>query len=87
MHKAILIIALIWISILTPMSTFAQGCAQCKAQVESSESNELSVGNGLNEGIMILMVAPYVLLAIIPLVIFRKKFFRFLRDFTAMWKS
>lgn len=60
----------------------AQGCAQCKAQIESSEDNGLSVGNGLNSGILLLMVAPYVIM----IVVFRKSIFNFLKEFSRMWK-
>ncbi len=45
-----------------------QGCAMCKAQLETSEDE---IGNGLNNGIIYLMIIPYLLLTSILLVFFR----------------
>ena len=44
-------------------------CAMCRAQLESMEDN--SVAEGVNDGIVFLMVIPYVLLAIIAVAIYR----------------
>ncbi|MEY5041115.1 MAG: hypothetical protein RLZZ414_657 [Bacteroidota bacterium] len=50
-------------------NTFAQ-CAMCKAQIESSEGE---VGNGINGGILFLMIIPYALLITIFIVFFNGK--------------
>ena len=55
--------------------TLAQ-CAMCKATAESaSEHVDKGIGAGLNSGIVYLMLAPYLLLATVALVFFRKKIF------------
>jgi hypothetical protein len=41
--------------------SYAQ-CAMCKAVVESSQNNGSSIANGLNTGILYLMLFPYILL-------------------------
>jgi hypothetical protein len=43
-------------------------CAMCKAQLET---NEGEIGNGINEGILFLMIIPYVLLTLLLFVFFR----------------
>ena len=45
-----------------------QGCAMCKAQLETSEDE---IGNGLNNGIIYLMIIPYLLLTGILIIFFR----------------
>lgn len=55
----------------------AQGCSTCRAQIESADGSDLSVGNGINYGIYILMITPYIIL----FVLFRKKILVFLKDF------
>lgn len=44
-------------------------CAMCKASLESSQGQKNSVAGGINQGIIYLMIVPYVLLAFI----FRKQ--------------
>ena len=60
-------------------------CAMCKAVVESSIENSSnvfggnsSIGEGLNKGIIILMIVPYVLLFLF----FRTKIVGFLKEFS-----
>ena len=49
-------------------------CAMCKATAESAtEHVDKGIGEGLNAGIVYLMLAPYVLLGTIAMVFFRKK--------------
>ncbi len=50
-------------------NTFAQ-CAMCKAQIESSDGE---VGNGINGGILFLMIIPYALLITVFIVFFNGK--------------
>ena len=59
MAKKILvgIIVLFW-----SLQSFAQGCSTCRAQIESADGSDLSVGNGINTGIYILMGVPYIIL-------------------------
>jgi hypothetical protein len=58
---------------LFSVAAFAQ-CAMCKATAESATENvDKGIGEGLNAGIVYLMLVPYVLLATIALVFFRKK--------------
>ena len=45
-------------------------CSTCKAVVEN---NDGEWGNGLNDGILFLMIPPYILLLIIVLVVFKGK--------------
>ncbi len=62
-----------FILILLNMSASAQ-CAMCKATAESATENvDKGIGEGLNAGIVYLMLIPYVLLAAVALVFFRKK--------------
>ena len=59
--------------ILLSVVAFAQ-CAMCKATAESATENvDKGIGEGLNAGIVYLMLVPYVLLATVALVFFRKK--------------
>jgi hypothetical protein len=44
-------------------------CAMCKATVESSQGQKNSVAGGINQGIIYLMIVPYLLMAFI----FRKQ--------------
>lgn len=68
---------------LVPTELWAQGCAMCKATVESAEGTgqvfggEQSIGKGLNRGILLLMAVPYVLLFLL----FRKRIVGFFREF------
>ncbi len=73
--------------ILLNAQALAQGCVNCRTQIESSEQNELTVGNGINAGITILMVAPYILLAVAFYFIFGKRIMYFFKDLLGMWKK
>ena len=54
--------------VLLPNITEAQ-CAMCKASVESSQGQKNSVAGGINQGIIYLMIIPYILMVFI----FRKQ--------------
>ncbi len=57
-------------------------CAMCKAVAEQGvDENGYGVAAGLNSGIIFLMGIPYVLLAILVLVFFRKRFMGFWKSF------
>ena len=64
-------------------NVLAQGCSQCRMQIESAEGTGLDTAGGINMGIMVLMTIPYIILFFL----FRKKIFSFFKEFTAMWKS
>ncbi|HNA34472.1 MAG TPA: hypothetical protein PL106_15190 [Flavobacteriales bacterium] len=63
----------------------AQGCAMCKATVQSGQEQsgvfggEQAVGEGLNAGILFLMTVPYVLLFLF----LRKRIVGFLKEFAS----
>lgn len=55
---------------LSPISNYVWAqCAMCRAQLESMEDN--SVAEGVNNGIVYLMLVPYVLLALVAYAIYR----------------
>lgn len=64
--------------LLLPEAAQAQGCAMCKATVESADDTQ-RLGGGLNKGIIFLMVVPYALLFLL----FRKKIMAFVKEFSA----
>tara|TARA_B100000614_G_scaffold242799_1_gene245438 strand:+ start:546 stop:782 length:237 start_codon:yes stop_codon:yes gene_type:complete len=51
---------------LTIIDVNAQ-CAMCKSVVESNMENGDTIGSGLNDGILYLMVMPYISLALIAI--------------------
>lgn len=55
--------------ILLPADGFAQ-CAMCRAVLESSGEN--SMAEGINDGIVYLMAIPYILVAFLIYVVYRK---------------
>jgi hypothetical protein len=58
-------VVLFVISFLSSLGAFAQ-CAMCRASVENNVSNgETSIGAGLNNGILYLVVMPYLMAGII----------------------
>ena len=59
---------LFFLAFITSAISFGQ-CAMCRAQLESMEDN--SMAEGVNDGIVFLMLAPYVLLAIVGYAIYR----------------
>ncbi|WKZ65972.1 MAG: hypothetical protein QY325_14525 [Flavobacteriales bacterium] len=78
----LLLIVLALVALL-PVDAWAQGCAMCKAVVESGEQGgrvfggEQSIGRGLNKGILYLMAVPYALLFLL----FRKRIVGFFKEF------
>jgi hypothetical protein len=71
--------------LLLPHEVAAQGCAMCKATVESSEEQtgvfggQQAIGAGLNKGVLLLMVVPYILLFLF----FRKRIVGFFKEFAS----
>lgn len=74
MKKHYFIILVIVVLVLFPTISEAQ-CAMCKASLESTQGQKNSVAGGINQGIIYLMIVPYILLAFI----FRKQLI-------ALWK-
>jgi hypothetical protein len=59
-------------------------CAMCRATAESASQHvDKGIGQGLNSGIVYLMVLPYLLLATVATVFFRKKIFAFFKPAVA----
>jgi len=71
---------LFFIATFYAMQNIAQGCSTCRAQIELSDGSDLSVGNGINIGIYILMGTPYVILFFL----FRKHIVKFIKEFSAI---
>ena len=69
--KAVYKIILFALIFFSPLNSNAQ-CAMCRAQLESMEDN--SMAEGINNGIIVLMAAPYILMGILGYVIYRKFF-------------
>jgi len=63
MKKVLLFVVL---SLFVSMDAFSQ-CAMCKSVVESNIEGGSSIGAGINDGILYLMVMPYIALAIVAL--------------------
>ncbi|MCB0793392.1 MAG: hypothetical protein KDB88_01535 [Flavobacteriales bacterium] len=81
MRRALLLGLVLALSLLPEVGQ-AQGCAMCKATVESAgDANAFggsqAIGQGLNSGILYLMAVPYVLLFLL----FRKRIVGFFREF------
>lgn len=73
---------LLLLLLVLPPEALAQGCAMCKATVESSGDGSVfggqqRIGEGLNKGIIFLMVVPYILLFFF----FRKRIAGFVKEF------
>ena len=84
-RMALLILVVLIFGALLPCDSLAQGCAMCKATVESGQDQsgvfggQQAVGQGLNKGIILLMVVPYILLFLF----FRKRIVGFFREFAS----
>ena len=60
--KAVYNFILIFLLIIFQLQSFAQGCSTCRAQIINSTKDDLTIGNGLNTGILFLMIVPYIIL-------------------------
>lgn len=71
----------LFLSILFLLVTVAASaqCAMCRAVAETG--NGTGKAGGLNDAIIYLMIAPYIIL----FVFFRKKIWSFLKELRAMW--
>ena len=62
---------LFFLLIIFQLQSFSQGCSTCRAQIINSTKDDLTIGNGLNTGILFLMIVPYIILFFL----FRKHIF------------
>jgi hypothetical protein len=81
MKLRLLLLTLLLLLLVVPHDLLAQGCSMCKATVESQEQGgvfggQQAIGAGLNKGIILLMVVPYVLLFLF----FRKRLVGFFKE-------
>lgn len=78
MKKAIPFFLLTLVMLVFSLDVGSQ-CAMCRQTAESaSQGGNQGIAEGLNGGIVYLMLAPYMLLAIGAIAFFRKKIFSFL---------
>lgn len=81
--RGTLLLLLCVVLVTLPEGVFAQGCAMCKAVVQSGEGGarvfggDQPIGRGLNSGILYLMAVPYLLLTLL----LRKKIVSFFKEF------
>ena len=67
-------IAVILLAVLVFGENVWAQCAMCRATAESvTEHVDKGIGEGLNSGILYLMLVPYVILTTLAVVFFRKK--------------
>lgn len=85
MRRTWLLLFVCFALVAMPSGLFAQGCAMCKAVVQSGEGGshifggEQSIGRGLNTGILYLMAVPYLLLTLL----LRKRIVAFFKEFAS----
>jgi len=83
MYRRVVILLIVIGAALLPVDLWAQGCAMCKAVVQSGDGGghifggEQSIGKGLNTGILYLMAVPYLLLFLL----LRKRILSFVKEF------
>jgi hypothetical protein len=70
MRKLLTIVSSIGLIGILKSSTFGQGCAMCRAALESSAEGRL-VASSFAHGIILMLVLPYVLLAIFAFALYR----------------
>ena len=58
------------------LPSISQGCSTSRAQIITSNKEDFTVGNGLNTGILFLMIIPYIIL-----------FFLFRKQIVHLFKS
>lgn len=72
MKRILFIFSLMLIICAIPDPVLAQGCAACKASVESDLNNGGTIAKGLNTGILYLMAIPYLILMLGAYFFFKK---------------
>ena len=80
-RSIVLFFVLLAVTFLGTVDATAQ-CAMCKAVAENAQDEAgYGIANGLNSGIIFLMGIPYILLATLLIVFFRKQIGGFWRSF------
>jgi len=80
-RNTLILLLLLTVTFLGPAEATAQ-CAMCKAVAENAQGDSgYGIANGLNNGIVFLMGIPYLLLATLAIVFFRKQIGGFWRSF------
>ena len=74
----ILILVAVMLLVTISPDLLAQGCSQCRMVPSSDLSGGNGIGRGLNNGILYLLVIPYIFLGVIAFV-YRKKLKEFFR--------
>jgi len=69
--KTALFLLMFGLMLITAKPVKAQ-CAQCAAAVESNAKSGGTTANGLNKGIIFLLITPYLAVAVIGLVWYKK---------------
>jgi hypothetical protein len=76
------IVASFLLSLFVTVGTWAQ-CAMCRATAESAtEHTDKGIGEGLNSGIVYLMLVPYVIMVVLAVVFFKKKWLSWFKTTT-----
>jgi hypothetical protein len=70
MRKVLTVISSFGLMAVLESSALGQGCAMCRAALESSAEGRL-VASSFAHGIILMLVLPYVLLAIFALALYR----------------
>jgi hypothetical protein len=70
---------LLAISFLLTTVVYHAQCAMCKANAENATRENASVGEELNDGIIYLMLMPYIMFAVVVVVFYRKKIMAFMK--------
>ena len=65
-----------FVFVFLKLDSISQGCSTCRAQIINSNSEDFTTGNGLNTGILFLMIIPYIILFFL----FRKKLLKFFQS-------
>lgn len=83
MGKYFALLALSITATMVSVTTAYSQCAMCKAVAEESiNESGYGIAMGLNTGILFIMSIPYVLLALIVVVFFRKQVKGFIKAFS-----
>jgi len=70
MRKLLTATSLIAVLALLDASAFAQGCAMCRAALESSAEGRL-VASSFAHGILMMLILPYVLFGVFGIIVYR----------------
>lgn len=80
MKRTVVISIVVLITLLLVVNFADAQCAMCKQTATSATQDNKGIGEGLNAGIIYLMITPYLLVGLVALVFFRKKIVAFFRS-------